>query len=154
MPFPLTSSAFEAEGTIPDKYTCEGDDVSPPLSWRGAPDDAEALALVCEDPDAPSGTYTHWLLYNIPTTRYDLPGGIPPQATVEWGGAQGRNDFGDAGYGGPCPPRGETHRYHFRLYALDEALDLSPGLTRDQFFSAIEGHILDRADLMGRYGRS
>jgi hypothetical protein len=73
---------------------------------------------------------------------------------VEWGGAQGRNDFGDAGYGGPCPPRGETHRYHFRLYALDEALDLSPGLTRDQFFSAIEGHILDRADLMGRYGRS
>ncbi|MFO7917768.1 MAG: YbhB/YbcL family Raf kinase inhibitor-like protein [Anaerolineae bacterium] len=154
MSFPLTSSALEAEETIPDKYTCEGKNISPPLSWQGVPEDAQSLALVCEDPDAPSGIFTHWLLYNIPTTRYDLPENVPPHITLDWGGAQGRNDFGDVGYGGPCPPRGETHRYYFRLYALDQELDLSPGLTRDQFFSAVEGHVLDRGDLMGRYRRS
>jgi len=153
MAFELTSSAFEAEETIPDRYTCEGADVSPPLSWRDAPGGTESFALLCEDPDAPGGTFTHWLLYGIPSTKDGLPEGVENDPHLSWGAAQGRNDFGNIGYGGPCPPMGSAHRYYFRLYALDEALDLPPGASRHQLLSRVEDHALARTGLMGRYGR-
>lgn len=153
MAFELTSSAFAAEGTIPDRYTCEGANVSPPLSWSGAPEGTKGFALVCEDPDAPGGTFTHWLLYNIPPSRDGLPAGVENDSQLDWGAAQGRNDFGNVGYGGPCPPMGSTHRFFFRLYALNEPLDLPPGASRHQLLSEAEGRTVARAGLMGRYGR-
>jgi len=153
MSFELTSSSFSTEETIPDRYTCEGADVSPPLSWDNAPDEAVEFALVCEDPDAPGGTFSHWVLYGIPASREGLPEDVPADSTLPWGGVQGRNDFGNIGYGGPCPPMGETHRYFFRLYALDESLGLPPGASRNQLLREVEEHALARAGLMGRYGR-
>jgi hypothetical protein len=153
MAFELTSTAFESEETIPDRYTCEGADVSPVLEWSDAPEGTQAFALICEDPDAPGGTFTHWLLYNIPADRDGLPEGVDTDATLSWGAAQGRNDFGNVGYGGPCPPMGSTHRYYFRLYALDEALDLPPGVSRAQLLDEAEKHAIERTGLMGRYGR-
>lgn len=153
MSFELTSTAFGAEETIPDRHTCEGADVSPPLSWGDAPEGTRSLALICEDPDAPGGTFTHWLLYGIPATRDELPEGVETEPSLSWGAAQGRNDFGNVGYGGPCPPMGSTHRYFFRLYALDEQLDLPPGASRHQLLSEIEEHALARTGLMGRYSR-
>lgn len=153
MAFELTSSAFGAEETIPHRYTCEGADVSPPLSWDDAPEGTKGFALICEDPDAPGGTFTHWLLYRIPATRDALPEGVEKDPTLDWGAAQGRNDFGNVGYGGPCPPMGSTHRYFFRLYALDQELDLPPGASRHQLLSEIEDRALARTGLMGRYGR-
>ena len=153
MTFELTSSAFGPEETIPDHYTCEGADVSPPLSWSDAPEGIQSFALICEDPDAPGGTFTHWLLYNIPAARESLPEGVENDPTLGWGAAQGRNDFGNVGYGGPCPPMGSTHRYFFRLYALDVDLDLPPGASRHQLLSEIEEHAVARTGLMGRYGR-
>jgi len=153
MAFELRSSAFASEETIPDRYTCEGADVSPPLSWSDAPEGTQAFALICEDPDAPGGTFTHWLLYNIPADRDGLPEGVETDPSLSWGANQGRNDFGNVGYGGPCPPMGSTHRYYFRLYALDEDLDLPPGLSRDQLLDEAEEHAVARTGLMGRYGR-
>ncbi len=154
MALDLTSKAFEAGGTIPDKYTCEGQNVSPPLTWRGASPETESLVLICDDPDAPRGTWSHWVLYHIPAERDELAEGVSPQAQPSWGGLQGRNDFGDVGYGGPCPPRGETHRYYFRLYALDVQPDLPQGANRQQVLDQIDPHILERTELMARYGRS
>lgn len=153
MAFELTSSAFSSEQTIPDRYTCEGTDVSPPLAWRNAPEGTHQFALICGDPDAPGGTFTHWLLYNIPPEKDALPEGMPSDATLPWGGAQGRNDFGNVGYGGPCPSMGETHRYLFRLYALNERIDLPPGASRSQLLREIEDRAIARTGLMGRYGR-
>jgi hypothetical protein len=153
MAFELTSTAFESEETIPDRYTCEGTDVSPSLEWSGAPENTQGFALICEDPDAPGGTFTHWLLYNIPADRDGLPEGVDTDPTLSWGAAQGRNDFGNVGYGGPCPPMGSTHRYYFRLYALDQTLDLPPGLSRAQLLDEVEKHAAARTGLMGRYGR-
>lgn len=153
MAFELTSSAFGSKESIPDRYTCEGPDVSPPLAWSGVPEGAKGFALVFEDPDAPGGTFTHWLLYNIPADRHELPEGVENDPSLPWGAAQGRNDFGNVGYGGPCPPMGSTHRFFFRLYALDEALNLPPGASRHQLLSEVEDHALARAGLMGEYGR-
>jgi len=153
MAFELSSAAFESEEMIPERYTCEGANISPPLAWSEAPAGTKSFALVCEDPDAPGGTFTHWLLYNIPAGKNELAEDVAADATLSWGGAQGRNDFGNAGYGGPCPPMGETHRYYFRLYAIDEQIDLPPGASRHQLLSAVEEHALARAGLMGRYGR-
>jgi len=153
MSFEVTSSAFASEETIPDRYTCEGADVSPPLSWRNAPAGTEEFALVCEDPDAPGGTFTHWLLYDIPASRDALPEGVKTDPRLSWGAAQGRNDFGNVGYGGPCPPIGSEHRYTFRLYALDDGLNLPPGASRHQLLSEVEEHAVARAGLIGRYGR-
>jgi hypothetical protein len=153
MPFEITTTAFESEEMIPDRYTCEGADVSPPLSWSNAPEGTRSFALICEDPDAPGGTFTHWLLYNIPADRDELPEGVDAEPTLAWGGTQGRNDFGNVGYGGPCPPMGSTHRYYFRLYALDEQLDLPPGLSRAQLLGEVEDRALARTGTMGRYGR-
>lgn len=150
----LRSAAFNAGDMIDPHYTCDGEDVSPPLSWTGVPEGTKSLALICDDPDAPRGTWSHWVLYNIPPDKSELPEGVPPEGRLTWGAMQGRNDFGNLGYGGPCCPRGSTHRYFFHLYALDVALDdLRPGLTRQQLLDRIQGHILDQTQLMGRYSR-
>ncbi len=149
MAFEMTSPAFENGGDIPVKYTCEGEDLSPPLKWRGVPGEAQSLVLICDDPDAPNGTWSHWVLYNIPTDRFELPEGFAAQSELP----QGRNDFGDVGYGGPCPPRGSAHQYFFRFYALGTVLGLGKGATRLQVLNAIEDHILAQTELIGRYAR-
>jgi len=149
----LESSAFGTEGTIPIKYSCDGEDVSPPLSWQGAPEGTQSLALICDDPDAPGMTFVHWLIYNIPAEGQQLPENVPNRERLESGALQGENNFGKVGYGGPCPPGG-THRYFFRLYALDGMLDLGAGISRDRLERAMEGHILAQAELMGRYSRA
>jgi len=152
MEIKVKSEAFEEGGMIPKKYTCDGEDASPPLSWTGVPEGTEALALICDDPDAPVGTWVHWVIFNIPPDTTGLSENIPPERVLESGARQGRNDFGNIGYGGPCPPRG-THRYYFKLYALDKKVDLEPGATKDELLKAMEGHILAEGKLMGRYKR-
>jgi Raf kinase inhibitor-like YbhB/YbcL family protein len=149
----LTSAAFEDGGMIPSRFTCDGADVSPPLAWAPVPDNAISLALIADDPDAPGKTWVHWVLYNLPASVKELPENVPPQATLASGALQGTNDFRKTGYGGPCPPGG-THRYYFKLYALDAMLDLSAGATKDQLLKAMEGHILAEGQLMGRYSRA
>lgn len=153
MAMELKTSAFDAGGMIPRAYTCDGGNQSPAISWSGVPDGATSLALLCEDPDAPSGTWTHWVLFNLPASLRALPDGVPAAGRLEGGGLQGKNDFGRIGYGGPCPPRGTTHRYFFRLFALDTMLDLEPGASRQQVRTQMEGHILAQAEWMGRYSR-
>jgi len=141
----LTSSEFEHGGSIPAKFTCDGKDVSPPLEIADAPDDTKTMALIVDDPDAPSKTWLHWLLYDIPPTARIQEDDIP--------GKQGMNDFGKKNYGGPCPPSGR-HRYFFRLHALDTELNLPDGASRKDVENAMEGHILEKAELMGLYERS
>lgn len=151
----LRSSAFEPRGEFPERYTCEGRNISPPLTWRDVPEEAKSLALVLDDPEAPSGPFTHWILYNIPPLRNELPENFSPGTQHAEGISQGRNDFGHARYEGPCPPAmGGEHNYHFRLYALDMELDLPSGANRDQLYDAIHDHILDETELVGVYGRS
>ena len=153
MAFTLQSSAFTNGSTIPRQYTCDGADQSPPLRWSDLPDGTRSLALIVEDPDAPRGTFTHWVLYNLPPEPPELTAGVPHQSIIPNGARQGRNDFRRVGYGGPCPPRGPAHRYFFRMYALDSPLDLTPGATASELRSAMESHILGEAQLMGTYGR-
>lgn len=148
----LTSPVFKNEELIPEKYTCDGADVSPPLKWTGLPEKAASLALICDDPDAPVGTWVHWVYYDIPTDIDILPEDIGPSERPEKGGTQGRSSFGAIGYGGPCPPGG-THRYFFKLYALDTVLGLKPGASKQDLLKAMEGHVLEKTELMGRYGR-
>ncbi len=148
----ISSSAFAEGEMIPTRYTCDGPDVSPDLSWSGVPETAKSLALICDDPDAPMGTWVHWVLFNMPASADGLPAGIPPDATLENGARHGTNDFRRLGYGGPCPPGG-THRYFFKLYALDSALDLESGITKARLLEAMKGHILAEAHLMGKYKR-
>lgn len=152
MEIKVTSTAFEEGGMIPKKYTCDDVDISPPLSWTSVPDSTKSFALICDDPDAPMGTWVHWVLFNLPPEVKELSGNVPPKNELENGGKQGRNDFGKIGYGGPCPPGG-THRYYFKLYALDTVLDLEAGITKAELLSALEGHILAEGQLMGRYQR-
>ena len=152
MALEITSSAFSEDTMIPTRYTCDGPDVSPDLAWSGVPDTARSLALICDDPDAPMGTWVHWVLFNIPAGTSGLPAEIPPDAVLENGGRHGTNDFGRLGYGGPCPPGG-THRYFFKLYALATELDLASGITKAQLLEAMEGHILAEGQLMGTYQR-
>lgn len=155
MSLELTSTAFGAGESIPIRYTCDGEDVSPPLAWRGVPPGAQSLVLICDDPDSRNGPWSHWVLYDIPADKGGLQEDVPPDARLPWGGAQGRNDFGNSGYGGPCPsPPGATHHYYFRLYALDEVLNLPPGAARQRVLDRIKGHILNRTELMGTYTRS
>jgi Raf kinase inhibitor-like YbhB/YbcL family protein len=155
MSLELTSAAFEAGGRIPARYTCEGEDVSPPLAWRGVPREARSLVLICDDPDSSNGPWSHWVLYDIPADKDGLEENVSTGVRLSWGGVQGRNDFGNSGYGGPCPsPPGATHHYYFRLYALDETLGLPPGATRQQVLERIEAHILGRTELMGLFARS
>ncbi len=153
MAFRLSSPAFAHEATIPVKYTCDGPDVSPPLKWDGLPDGTQSLVLICDDPDAPMGTWVHWVMYNIPTSVTELPEGVPTEPTVLNGIVQGINDFKRIGYGGPCPPAGKPHRYFFKLYAVDIPTNWESGLTKAAVLKKIEGHILGEAQLMGRYQR-
>jgi Raf kinase inhibitor-like YbhB/YbcL family protein len=141
----ITSDAFAAGGTIPSRHTCDGENVSPPLSFAGAPEGTHSLALVVDDPDAPVGTFTHWLAWGIDPDAKGLGEG---QAAPR----EGRNGFGTIGYAGPCPPHGR-HRYFFRLHALDTELDLQPGSDHDQLDCALDGHVLETAELVGGYER-
>ena len=150
----LESAAFAEGGTIPERYTCSGDDVSPPLAIRGVPKEAKSLVLICDDPDAPAGTWTHWLIWNLDPKLGLLPEAIvKAQFALGGSAAQGVNDFGRVGYGGPCPPPGKPHRYFFRLFALNSSIKLAPGATRAQLEKAIKGLVVDEAFLMGRFGR-
>jgi hypothetical protein len=150
----IMSDAFENGERIPERFTCEGEDLSPPLNWSGVPDEAETLVLICDDPDAPDGTWSHWVVYNLPTAPNELESGATLSDRLSEGLREGRNDFGRQGYGGPCPPRGDgPHRYHFRLFALDHTLDLKGSVTRAQIMEKIEGQTLDEAVLIGIFSR-
>jgi len=148
----ITSAAFEEGGMIPRKYTCDGSDVSPPLAWSGVPEGTQSIALISDDPDAPMGTWVHWVIFNIPADTSELPENVPPGPELPGGARQGETDFGRIEYGGPCPPSG-THRYFFRIYALDAMLDLDSGATKKQLVAAMGGHILAQGELMGKYQR-
>jgi len=152
MTIQVTSQAFAEGEMIPEKYTCDGNDISPPLSWSGVPEGTKSLALIGDDPDAPMGTWVHWVLYNLPPDVVGIPENVPPHETLENGAKQGMTDFRRIGYGGPCPPGG-THRYFFKLYALDTLLELDAGATKKELLDAMEGHTLGEGQLMGRYRR-
>jgi len=152
MAITMTSSAFTEGALIPKKHTCDAEDISPDLKWSGVPREAKSLALICDDPDAPAGTWVHWVLFNIPAEAGALAAGIPPEAVLDSGARQGKNDFRKLGYGGPCPPGG-THRYFFKLYALDTVLSLESGSTKARLVAAMKGHILAEGQLMGKYKR-
>ena len=151
MAFTLTSSAFASGAEIPQQYTCKGVDNSPALDWSGAPAKAASFALIMDDPDAPAGTWVHWVLWNVPATAHSLPQGVGKQEQLSDGSSQGRNSFRKVGYNGPCPPAGQTHRYFFRLYALDTKLDLTAGASREQLDAAMKGHVLAQAEYMGTF---
>jgi hypothetical protein len=153
MTIQITSAAFTEGEPIPKKYTCDAEDVSPPLAWSGVPAGARSLALIADDPDAPVGTWVHWVIYDLPPSLSGLMEGIAKTPTVEGGGAQGNNDFRKVGYGGPCPPRGKPHRYFFKLYALDIPLGLQPGASKADVEKAMRGHILAQGQLIGTYSR-
>ncbi len=146
----LTSVAFKDGQSIPSPYTCDGVNISPPLEWNGVPKTATTVAIVADDPDAPAGTFVHWLLYNLPADNIGLVENVPTSENLKAGGFQGKNDFGKIGYGGPCPPSG-THRYFFKIYALDGDLPLKAGATKAELIKAMEGHIVLQGQLMGTY---
>lgn len=152
MSFELTSTAFTQGKPIPAKYTCDGQNISPPLQWHMPPQNARSFALIMDDPDAPGGTWVHWVLYNLPATAHALAEGFPAQASLADGSRNGTNSWPRLGYGGPCPPGG-THHYFFKLYALDRMIELAPGAAKEQLLSAMQGHILGQAELMGTYSR-
>lgn len=149
----IWSRIFDDGKQIPPKYTCDGENVSPELTWSGVPETARTLALIMDDPDAPHGVFLHWLIWNVPATEVALTDGIGLPVERTGGGVQGRNGFGNLGYGGPCPPSG-THRYFFHLYALDAELDVPPGAVRDEVERAMLGHIVAEAETMCRYTRA
>ncbi|MDI3484247.1 MAG: hypothetical protein PWQ74_834 [Methanobacteriaceae archaeon] len=148
----IRSTAFNDGERIPKKYTCDGEDISPPLIWEDIPEGTVTLALISDDPDAPSKTWTHWLIFNIPPELNGLPEGVEKVGELENGIIQGFNDFGRIGYGGPCPPFG-VHRYFFKLYALDSSLDLEPGTSKEELLEAMEGHIIEKTQMIGLYSR-
>jgi len=149
----LTSTAFNEGDPIPKKYTGEGEDVSPPLAWSNPPGGTLAYALICDDPDAPVGTWVHWVMYNIGATTLSLKEGVPKIEESPEGVRQGKNDFGKIGYNGPMPPPGKAHRYIFKLYALDAALSVKAGTRKVDVEKAMQGHVLAEAKLMGTYKR-
>jgi Raf kinase inhibitor-like YbhB/YbcL family protein len=149
----VTSAAFEHGQPIPVKYTCQGDDVSPPLKWNGAPGSTKSFALICDDPDAPGGTWVHWVIYNLPPDAPLLPESTAKSETLPGGAAQGRNSFQNLGYGGPCPPGGKAHRYFFKVYALDTVLVLDGHPDKEKLLAAVKGHIVAQGQLMGTYKR-
>ena len=152
MDIKITSSAFEDGGLIPAKYTCDGADISPPLQWDAVPESTKSIALICDDPDAPMGTWVHWVIFGLPADIRELAEDVPPDKTLPNGARQGTSDFGRIGYGGPCPPSG-THRYFFKIYALDRELDLPAGARKRDLLKAVEGHILGQGELVGKYKR-
>lgn len=154
MPITVTSTAFQQGGSIPARYTCEGDDTSPPLSWSGAPSQTKSFALIVDDPDAPDPekpqrVYVHWVVYNIPGTTTSLPENASKKGLPK-GAAVGKNDFGTKEYGGPCPPIGR-HRYFHNVYALDTELTFIAPPTKNDLLKEMEGHVLDSGELMGTY---
>ena len=148
----LTSTAFKEGQAIPRTYTCDGVNVSPPLEWSGVPKTAKTVAIIADDPDAPAGTWVHWVLYNLPADNIGVVENLPATENLAAGGFQGKNDFEKIGYGGPCPPSG-THRYFFKIYALDSELPLKAGATKAELMKAIEGHVVLEGQLMGTYRR-
>jgi Raf kinase inhibitor-like YbhB/YbcL family protein len=153
MSFAVKSTAFANGGEISKRYTCEGADLSPALNWVDVPAGTQSLALIADDPDAPVGTWTHWIIWNISAKATVLPEGVPQLETLDNGARQGRNDFKRIGYGGPCPPPGKTHRYFFKLYALDARLDVKAGASRTELELAMKRHVLSLTELMGTYRR-
>ena len=153
MSLTLTSRAFAHGAAIPSRHTCDGQDMSPPLAWNEPPSGTKSFVLINDDPDAPMGTWVHWIVYNLPASVRQLPEAYPPDAERPDGTRQGTTDFGRIGYGGPCPPSG-THRYVFTLNALDTTLSLGSGATKAQVEAAIQHHVLARAQLMGTYRRA
>lgn len=151
----ILSSAFNDGESIPLRYSCEGSDISPPIDWdiseSQIPDNG-SITLICDDPDAPGSTWIHWLIFNLPPETRSLPEMVMPREELENGAMQGSNSWGNIGYGGPCPPSG-THRYYFKVYALDTKLDLIPGATKEELLKAMKGHVIDEGQLMGTYTR-
>ena len=153
MKLDIKSTAFGEGNSIPKQYTCDGADISPQLSWSQPPEGTGSMVLICDDPDAPMGTWVHWVLYGLSPDTLEISENIPDDKEVLGGAKHGVNDFHKYGYGGPCPPGG-THRYFFKLYAVDtEVVDLDPGATKDEVLVAIKGHVLAEGELMGRYSR-
>jgi Raf kinase inhibitor-like YbhB/YbcL family protein len=152
MDIKITSPAFDEGGLIPPKYTCDGADISPPLQWDAVPEGTKSIALISDDPDAPVGTWVHWVLYNLPPDAKELTENIPTDENLPSGAKQGITDFRRTGYGGPCPPSG-THRYFFKIYALDTVLELQPRAAKSVLLNAMEGHILAQGQLIGKYKR-
>ena len=153
MALQLSSTSFKAGEEIPRKFTCDGADGSPELSWTAPPTGTQSFALIMDDPDAPVGTFTHWVLYDLPAQTSTLAEGVSKIDELPAGGRQGRNDFRKIGYGGPCPPPGKPHRYFFKLYAVDRMLSLKPGSSKEDIERAMQGHILESGELMGTYRR-
>jgi hypothetical protein len=149
----LKTTSFTPGGFIPKRYTCEAADVSPALSWADPPSGTQSFALIEDDPDAPSGTFVHWVVYDLPAAYRNLPEALSGNSQMPDGVKQGTNDFSRTGYSGPCPPRGNPHRYFIRLYALDAILNLRPAARRKELDAAMQGHILAQAELMGRFQR-
>jgi len=152
MEIKITSPAFQDGGLIPPKYTADGANVSPPLQWDSVPEGTKSIALICDDPDAPVGTWVHWVLFNLPPETRELAENIPADRALPNGASQGTSDFGRIGYGGPAPPSG-THRYFFKIYALDTQIDLAAGAKKPQLLKAMNGHILGQGQLIGKYKR-
>lgn len=153
MAFTIKSNAFENGATIPKKFTCDSTDLSPPLAWSGAPEGTKCFALICDDPDAPMGTWVHWVLWGLPPSTTSLPEGVPTDSTLASGAKQGMNSWPRVGYGGPCPPPGKPHRYFFKLYALDTTLTLPSSANKAKLEEAMKEHILAETQVMGTYGR-
>jgi Raf kinase inhibitor-like YbhB/YbcL family protein len=151
MPFRLTTTAFPG-AVIPAKYACDGVDVSPAVAWHDPPKGTQSFALIADDPDAPAGTWVHWVIYDVPAGSLALPEDIPKERELPDGTRQGRNDFGKIGYNGPCPPKGTTHRYCFKLYALDTKLDLKTGASKGELERNMKGHVLAQTELVARFG--
>ena len=149
----LSSPAFQRGAKIPSIYTCQGENISPALEWSGIPEDAQSLALIMDDPDAPGSVFTHWVLFNIPPDKHGLTEETPPLFKFPDGSRHGVNDFGKIGYSGPCPPPGYPHNYRFTLYALDIHLDLATGASKNQVLDAASGHILGKGQISGIYQR-
>lgn len=153
MKIQLKSAAFAEGQPIPDRHAYNKDDISPDLQWSGMPSTAKSLVLICDDPDAPVGTWVHWVLYDLPSSETGLSEGTPKTPTLANGAKQGLNDYKKIGYGGPCPPPGKPHRYFFKLYALDTTPELKPGLTKKDLLKAMDGHVVGEGQLMGTYQR-
>jgi hypothetical protein len=150
----ISSTAFDEGGMLPPRFTCDGAGVSPPLEWTDVPDGTQRFALICEDPDAPSGVFTHWLIYDLSAGSRELEEDVPKDAVLAMGARQGTNSFGNVGYGGACPPLGDReHRYFFKLYALDSYLAVQPGASKDHLLAAMENHVLAEAQLIAKYKR-
>ena len=152
MPLAISSPAFQDGDQIPVEFTCDGSNTSPALLWSGAPSGTRTFALLCDDPDAPGRTFVHWVIYNLPPAKSALTQGVPPKGELEEGVLQGLNSARRVGYVGPCPPSGR-HRYYFKLYALDKSLALSGSPTKEELMTAMKGHIIEEAQLIGTYER-